>query len=94
MFAFHIFFTVNDYVKSLIDHPSLQDKIAFKNYEVESTKVSLFPPHLTPTEIHNGIKSGKLLQGTFLASTENYLEGSVNVEGYEKFVRHFFIIFH
>lgn len=73
-------------MKSLPDYPGLQDKLAHKNYDLESSKVSLFPPHLAPTEIHNGIKHGKLLQGSFMASRENYLEGSVNVEGYEKFV--------
>lgn len=79
--------SVADYVKSLVDHPELQDKLAHKNYDLESSKVALFPPHLPPNEIHIGIKNGKILQGSFMASRENYLEGSVNVEGYDKFVR-------
>lgn len=79
---------VSDYVKSLTDYPGLQDKLAHKNYDLESSKVSLFPPHLTPADIHERIKNGSLLQGAFQASRENYLEGSVNVEGYEKFVSH------
>ncbi|KAG4065176.1 hypothetical protein HA402_007573 [Bradysia odoriphaga] len=57
-----------------------------KNYDTESTKVAIYPPHLTPSQIHEGIKDGRLHQGSFVASRENYLEGSVNVEGYEKFI--------
>ncbi|KAJ6635843.1 Exosome complex exonuclease RRP44 [Pseudolycoriella hygida] len=75
-----------EYVKSLTEHPTLQDKLSHKNYETESNKVAIYPPHLTPTQIHQGIKDGVLHQGAFAASRENYLEGSVNVEGYEKFV--------
>lgn len=78
--------SVTDYVKSLTDHPELQDKLAHKSFDLASSKVALFPPHLTPNEIHSGIKNGRLLQGSFMASRENYLEGSVNVEGHEKFV--------
>lgn len=78
--------SVGDYVKALEKHPTLQDKLSHKDYSMEGHKVAIFPPHLTPNEIHEGIKSKKLLQGSFLASRENYLEGSINVEGYEKFV--------
>ena len=45
---------------------------------------SLYPEHLPPAQILSGIKSGKLLQGTFYASRENFLEGSVSVEGPEQ----------
>ena len=45
---------------------------------------SLYPEHLPPAQILSGIKSGKLLQGTFYASRENFLEGSVSVEGQEQ----------
>lgn len=78
--------SVTDYVRAMTDHPQLQDKLAHKDFDIESTKVALFSPHLTPNEIHDGIKKGKYVQGSFMASRENYLEGSVNVEGYEKFV--------
>jgi len=65
----------------------LEDKLCRRNFEVEGqNKNPLFPLHLTPFQIQDGIKSGRLVQGTFLASRENYLEGSVNVEGMEKFV--------
>lgn len=78
--------TVGDYVKAMDKHPTLQDKLSLKDYSMAANKVAIFPPHLTITEIHDGIKIGKLLQGSFMASRENYLEGSVNVEGHEKFV--------
>lgn len=78
--------SVGDYVKALDKHPALQDKLSHKDYSAAVEKQAIFPPHLTLTEIHDGIKGGKLLQGSFMASRENYLEGSVNVEGYEKFV--------
>lgn len=78
--------SIEEYVKSLTDHQTLQDKLSQKNYDLDSNKVVLFPPHLSSMTIHDGIKSGKLLQGTFLASRDNYLEGSVNVESFEKFV--------
>lgn len=81
-------FSVEDYVASLADAGFLQDKLSKRSYSLEGeSRAPLFPPHLTPAQIHDGIKSGKLLQGSFLASRENYLEGSVNVEGREKFVR-------
>lgn len=78
--------SIEDYVKSLTDHPTLQDKLSQKNYELDSSKTVLFPPHLSTMTIHAGIKEGRFLQGTFFASRDNYLEGSVNVESFEKFV--------
>lgn len=78
--------TVGDYVRGLDNYPTLQDKLSLKDFSSAGNKAAIFPPHLTPNEIHEGIKSGKLLQGSFLASRENYLEGSVNVESMEKSV--------
>uniref|UniRef100_A0A182KC56 Protein DIS3 homolog n=1 Tax=Anopheles christyi TaxID=43041 RepID=A0A182KC56_9DIPT len=63
----------------------LLDKIAQRELVSES-KDPLFPSHLTVLQIHDGIKNGKLMQGGFLASRENYLEGYVRVEGIEKAV--------
>lgn len=76
--------SVGDYVRGLTNHPALQDKLSHKDYSSASNKAAIFPPHMTPNEIHEGIKAGKLLQGSFLASRDNYLEGFVNVEGIEK----------
>lgn len=72
------------------DHLSLLDKLCQRNYTTDSqgnSKAPLFPVHLTPEQVHLGIKSGKLLQGTFFASRDNFLEGSVNVDGLDKMVR-------
>lgn len=78
-------FSVRDYVKSLTETPHLQDKLSLKEYGSENN-APLYPPHLTLVQIHDGIKNGKLYQGSFVASRENFLEGSVNVECFEKFV--------
>lgn len=78
--------TVGDYVRNLDKYPTLQDKLSSKGFSSQDNKAAIFPPHLTVTEIHDGIKNGKLLQGSFAASRENYLEGYVNVEGIEKSV--------
>lgn len=78
--------TVGDYIRGLNKFPTLQDKLAVKGFSSQDKKEAIFPPHLTVTEIHDGIKSAKLLQGSFAASRENYLEGFVNVEGMEKSV--------
>lgn len=78
-------FSIRDYVKSLTETPHLQDKLSLKEYGSENNS-PLYAPHLTLVQIHNGIKNGKLYQGSFVASRENFLEGSVNVECFEKFV--------
>ena len=79
-------YSVEDYVKSLTEFPHLQDKLCLKEYTTENDKQPVFPPHLTVVQMHDGIKSGKYYQGSFMASRENFLEGNVNVECFEKFV--------
>ena len=81
---------VGEYVKSLSDGQNLEDKLSHRNFICEG-KTALFPSHLTPTEILAGVKAKKLLQGAFLASRENFLEGQVNVEGYDKPVTNFLL---
>ncbi|XP_012269707.2 exosome complex exonuclease RRP44 [Athalia rosae] len=79
--------SMQDYIASLSEAGFLLDKISKRSYALEGeSRTPLFPPHLTPAQIHDGIKSGRLLQGSFLASRENVLEGSVNVEGRDKFI--------
>lgn len=78
--------TVGDYVRGLDKYPTLQDKLSVKGFSSQDNKEAIFPPHLTVNDIHEGIKNGKLVQGTFAASRENYLEGFANVEGMEKSV--------
>lgn len=79
-------YSMEKYVQSLENSSFLLDKLSKKNYILDSGEREIFPCHLTPTELHDGIKNGKLLQGTFQASRDNFLEGNVNVEGMEKFI--------
>lgn len=79
---------MEEYLQSLENSGLLLDKLCKRTYGLEGgSREPLFPCHLTPAELHDGIKNGRLVQGSFLASRENFLEGSVNVEGMEKFVR-------
>lgn len=62
----------------------LVDKLS-KNVIPEScSRDALYPAHLTPTQIHNGIRRNFLYQGTFRASRDNFLEGTANVDGFER----------
>jgi len=83
---------VEDYVGSLENSSYLLDKLCKRSYTLNAQSPDLFPCHLTPAEVHDGISSSKLLQGTFLASRENFLEGYVNVEGTEKPVRDMYLL--
>nr|XP_003705753.1 PREDICTED: exosome complex exonuclease RRP44 [Megachile rotundata] len=76
--------SMEDYIVSLENSGFLADKLCKKSYSANSDGQAFFPCHLTPSELHDGIKNGKLLQGTFAISRENFLEGFVNVEGVEK----------
>ncbi|XP_039289290.1 exosome complex exonuclease RRP44 [Nilaparvata lugens] len=78
--------TASEYVNSLKNQPALADKLSSRqcNSEFSGGKAPLFPPYRSPVEIQNGLKTGKLYQGAFLASRENFLEGQVNVENLEK----------
>eukprot|EP00794_Sanderia_malayensis_P006904 gene6904-7682_t len=78
-------YTVHEYVDSIEGCPDLSERLARSGSKKEQEtgvfiggKV-LFPEHLPLSGIQRGIKSGKYLQGTFFASRENYLEGSVRV---------------
>ncbi|VVD03099.1 unnamed protein product, partial [Leptidea sinapis] len=76
--------SVKDYIENVNGFPGLVDKLS-KNVMPEScTRDALYPAHLTPSQIHGGIRSGILHQGTFHASRDNFLEGSATVSGYEK----------
>ena len=84
-------YTIHDYAKSLVDYPSLVDRLARSSgdggSDVSSSKGKIiFPEHLPLSEIQTGIRNGKFLQGVFQGSRENYLEGFVSVESLEKFV--------
>ncbi|XP_049863650.1 exosome complex exonuclease RRP44 [Schistocerca gregaria] len=80
--------TIRQYVGSLVDCPELQDKMVSLDQmqSFDDKGKAQFPKHLSLAEIQRGIKAGKYHSGTFYASRENCLEGSVNVESYEKSV--------
>ncbi|XP_058120010.1 exosome complex exonuclease RRP44 [Anopheles ziemanni] len=76
--------SASEYMKAAKqEYAHLVDKISQRDAVGES-KDPLFPSHLTATQIHQGIKNATLMQGAFLASRENFLEGYVRVEGVEK----------
>ncbi|XP_071873315.1 exosome complex exonuclease RRP44-like protein Dis3 [Bombus fervidus] len=76
--------SMEDYILSLENSGFLADKLCKKSYGTVFEGPEIFPCHLTPFELHEGIKNGKFLQGTFQASRENFLEGFTNVDGVEK----------
>ena len=84
-------YTIFDYAKSLTEHPTLVDRLASNSSDGDghtyNTKgKTLFPEHLPLSAIQSGLKSGRYLQGAYQGSRENYLEGSVNVSSFDKFV--------
>lgn len=76
--------SMEEYIKSLENSSFLLDKLSKRNFILETEGQEFFPCHLSPSELHNGIKNEKFFQGTFSVSKENFLEGSVNVDGIEK----------
>lgn len=87
-----------EYVESL-NKPELVDRIAAKEEKLADGEINeklvtnatlknkhiIFPEHLRMVDIQSGIKSGKLFQGTFQASRENYLEANVFLYDNEKY---------
>lgn len=76
-------YTCEEYIKSLLANPELVDRLSYvsnEQNEVESSKV-IFSEHLPLSKLQQGIKSGIYLQGTFRASRDNFLEGTVWVHG-------------
>lgn len=79
---------MREYIKHIKSNANLQDKLAKIDYHQKDNGKEFYPAHLTDVQIHSGIKFGKLQQGVFRASRENYLEGFVNVEGKDYTVCH------
>ncbi|XP_050562222.1 exosome complex exonuclease RRP44 [Spodoptera frugiperda] len=76
--------SIKDYVENVTGFIGLLDKLS-KNVAPEAcSKDALYPAHLTPAQIHEGIRGGKLHQGTFRASRDNFLEGTAVINGFEK----------
>ncbi|XP_054715986.1 exosome complex exonuclease RRP44-like [Uloborus diversus] len=82
-------FTFADYVKSMKKYPTLIDKLSQINVHskndgeefLNSKEGYIYPEHLKLSVIQEGLKTGKITQGKFQASRENYLEGFVFVGG-------------
>lgn len=79
--------TVSEYVKHLKVNTGLTDKLSRKDFHGQDAAKDVFPNHLTSVELLTGIREGRLLQGTYRASRDNFLEGFVNVDSYEEPVR-------
>lgn len=79
--------TVSEYVQNL-KASGLTDKLSHKDFHANDFAKDYFPNHLSSVELLTGIREGKLLQGTFRASRDNFLEGFVNVDSYEDPVSH------
>jgi exosome complex exonuclease DIS3/RRP44 len=87
-----LIFAVKDYIENVTGFVGLIDKLS-KNVIPEScSKDALYPAHLTPTQIHSGIRNGKLHQGSFHASRDNFLEGTATVSAFEKPVSYILIL--
>ena len=80
-------YAVFEYCEAL-ECPGIVDKLSKSTDATTAKSQIIFPEHLSVSKIHSGIKTNKLLQGTFQASRENYLEGSVSVQinGTEKWI--------
>ncbi|KAJ8979654.1 hypothetical protein NQ317_006365 [Molorchus minor] len=78
--------SISQYVEHLNNNSILQDKLSRKEFFIDSNTKDVFPPHLTTVELLNGIKEGKLHQGTFRASRDNFLEGYISVDAFDKAV--------
>jgi len=75
-------YTVHEYVKSFGgSHVHLLEKLAKVVFSKEEGGKELYPEHLPLSVIQTSLKTGKFMQGTFVASRENYLEGNVRVPG-------------
>lgn len=87
-----------EYVESM-SRPELMDRIAAKEEKksteeldekqlTDSTRKNkhiFFPEHWKLSDIQTGLKSGKLFQGTYQSSRENYLEANVFLNDNEKY---------
>jgi len=90
-------FNCRQYVESL-NKPELVDRIAAKEEEkntelnekqltdvTRKNKHIIFPEHKKLSDIQMGLKSGRLFQGSFQASRDNYLEANVFLHDNEKY---------
>lgn len=76
-------FLVEEYIKKVENGELLVDKLAKRDFNEVVDAKNLFPNHLPFSEIHARIQQKTLHQGTFKASRDNFLEGYINVEGFD-----------
>ncbi|XP_076802631.1 exosome complex exonuclease RRP44-like [Clavelina lepadiformis] len=72
-----IAYTAEKYVKSVVGHPELLDKLAKVNEAIEVDRSISYPEHLKLSQLNSGIKTGRFKQGKLNISRENYLEGKI-----------------
>ncbi|XP_075908336.1 exosome complex exonuclease RRP44-like [Petromyzon marinus] len=72
---------LEEYVRSLVDNPELIDRLALASEQDVVESRVIFPEHLPLSQLQQGVRSGRFVQGTFLASRENYLEATLRVRG-------------
>ncbi|XP_075920884.1 exosome complex exonuclease RRP44-like [Petromyzon marinus] len=72
---------LEEYVRRLLDNPELIDRLALATEQDVVESRVIFPEHLPLSQLQQGVRSGRFVQGTFLASRENYLEGTLRVRG-------------
>lgn len=77
---------MKDYIENVTGNEfvGLIDKLSKNVMPESSSKDALYPAHLTPAKVHEGIRCRKLHQGTFYASRDNFMEGTATVNGFEK----------
>ncbi|KAK2706097.1 exosome complex exonuclease RRP44-like [Artemia franciscana] len=77
-------YTIAEYVKSLQNHEELVDKLSKVRVDKGDKVGHLFQEHLSQLQLLSGLKTKRFLQGVFYTNTDNYQEGTVNVEGSDK----------
>ncbi|EDV25093.1 uncharacterized protein TRIADDRAFT_25898 [Trichoplax adhaerens] len=76
-------YTMYEYVMALTDSPELMDKLS-GDFEDDEKNQIVFAEYLPLSKIQSAIKAGRLIQGTFQSSRDNYKEGFVRVHGEEQ----------
>lgn len=70
-------------MRSIENGEFLVEKLSKRDFDSVVDSKNLFPNHLPFSEIHLKVQQKILHQGTFKASRDNFLEGYVNVAGFD-----------
>ncbi|KAK3086411.1 hypothetical protein FSP39_018074 [Pinctada imbricata] len=79
-------FTVHEYVEGLVNCGDLVDRLSSAGAKLYVGDKMQFPEHLPLSTIQKGLKTGKYLQGNYMASRENYLEAEVGVHDQDRMI--------